>query len=292
MLLRFDPLFNQPVPVESRIAEAAPSAAIPSCDGPIGHGVRHPLRQHSESILEEEQQPAEDDQELEEDSLLQVFGVVRSQEAAPEKSGASFSGLLDGGASGGGQVKRNNCPISKLVDVTMSLVDVNNDSNLSVTANSVDKECSVINGVGGGGVNNNTVNSLSNSTNLSNINLEDLEFSKLRMSVDGGQQHHNHNQSNGETKIRHERYDDMDRKMREMEEKEEVLLKRLSEKEKQIAKMGHIVEEYERSIAGLMKERAVTKEDYERRCAELETERNANYQHLSSLETTFSDLHV
>lgn len=302
VLLRFDPLINQPVVVESRtVAESQVTAPIPGL--PSAARTRKDDSLSSLLLLKQNSVPEEGEEadagtpavasssileedelanEQEEDSLLEVFGVVRSQQ---ESGRESFSVEADAVR---GQVKRNNCPISKLVDVTMSLVDVNNDSNLSVTG------ISISGGHGGGDREFSVTNNNNHSTNLSNINLEeDLEYSKLRMSVDGGQQQQqHHNQSNGEAKIRNERYDDMERKLKETEEKGEALQKRLTEKEKQIAKMGHIVEEYERSIAGLMKERAVTKEEYERRCSELETERNANYQHLSSLETTFSDLHV
>lgn len=284
VLLKFDPLINQPVIVDS-VAQPqgyplggefnletrdGSEQYIQSLSGHKQFSVEESVA--SSSILEEE-----GDLVNEEDSLLEVFGVVRSQQ--PQSNSSEL--LSETSSQRPGQ---ENCPISKLVDVTMSLVDVINDSNLSasVANRSVDKEISVIN--------TNTINcsTISTATNLSNINLEDVECSRLRMSVDGGQQQHH----NGESKIRNERYEDMERKLKEMEEKEEVLLKRLSEKEKQNTKMGHIVEEYERSIAELMKERAITKEEYEKRCLDLETERNANYQHLSSLETTFSDLHV
>lgn len=288
VLLRFDPLINLPVPVTGSTAPQK-SNATGSC-GPVSlSGKQFSIEEEqaciddgatsSHGAVDEEDNLAD---EQEQDSLLEVFGVARSQQAnkTSNSSRDSVSGSVEIG-----QVKRNNCPISKLVDVTMSLVDVNNDSNLSVVGDT--KEFNGTSGhVTAAKINSSTI---SNTTNLSNINLDDLEFSKSRMSVDGGQQQHHHN---GEVKIRNERYEDMERKLKEMEEKEEVLLKRLGEKEKQIAKMGHIVEEYERSIAELMKERAMTKEEHEKRCLELETERNANYQHLSSLETTFSDLHV
>lgn len=310
VLLKFDPLINQPVSVEHRASlptVVSKTAPIPSAadleknnshqsKGNDPHQLRYSIdfnqASNNNSIAEERL----------EDSLLAVFGVARSQQSEKGNGGSSAVGgngsELGGGANDDddGQVNRNNCPISKLVDVTMSLVDVNNDSNLSVTGLTSEKEER-----GGENTiynqNNNissTTNISNNSTNLSNINFEDVEHSKLRMSVEGG--HHNnnntHNSSNGEVKIRNERYTDMDRKLKEMEEREEVLLKRLGEKEKQIAKMSHIVEEYERSIAGLLKDRAITKEEYEKRCLDLEQERNANYQHLSSLESTFSDLHV
>lgn len=279
VLLKFDPLFNQPVHVDSRTVEPL-SAVPPHLLSSRNAGTKSPSTKQCSIEEEAPSQGLEEADDLadeqEEDSLLEVFGVARSQQATTSTSPGG--GHRDGVESG--QATRNNCPISKLVDVTMSLVDVNNDSNLSVVG---DKE-STVNGTK---INSSTI---SNTTNLSNINFDDLEFSKSRMSVDGGQQQQHHN---GEVKIRNERNGgDMERKLKEMEEKEEVLLKRLSEKEKQIAKMGHIVEEYERSIAELMKERAITKEEHEKRCLELETERNANYQHLSSLETTFSDLHV
>lgn len=365
VLLKFDPLINQPVIVESRTGAPPPTQVVPRVvaananDDDNGNNYVEELKRNGGGQQQQRQQrqPSkrfssldvsgcgevasstilvdrldDEEEDLEQDSLLQVFGVVRSKQAAAttNKTVSGSASEVDRAAAGQQeqqQEKRNHCPISKLVDVTMSFVDVNNDSNLSV-------ESSVINGVVGGGgkqnynntyalntlnnnANNNTANihninngtigsTINSSRNLSNIDFEDLEFSKSRMSVDGGQQqqqhhhhqqqlsnnHHNSTTTNGEVKIRNERYEDMDRKMKEMEEKEEVLLKRLTEKEKQIAKMGHIVEEYERSIAGLMKDRAITTEEYEKRCLELETERNANYQHLSSLETTFSDLHV
>lgn len=307
VLLKFDPLINQPVSVEYRASlptVVSKTAPIPSAADPESSSQtkgNDPQRQRYSIDFGQASNNNSIAEERLEDSLLAVFGVARSQQSEKGNGGGGFAVGGNGSELGGGandddgQVNRNNCPISKLVDVTMSLVDVNNDSNLSVTGLTSDKEerrgdltiHSQNNNISS------TTNISNNSTNLSNINFEDVEHSKLRMSVEGS--HHNnntHNTSNGEVKIRNERYDDMDRKLKEMEEREEVLLKRLGEKEKQIAKMSHIVEEYERSIAGLLKDRAITKEEYEKRCLDLEQERNANYQHLSSLESTFSDLHV
>lgn len=288
VLLRFDPLINQPVVVVGQSETENVQRSSPRDDGQQDHSVTR----DEEFVPSCQDSTSERLQEEEQDSLLEVFGVVRSQSSGQTKDSVVNS---DRSRQATEAEKRRNdnqkCPITKLVDVTMSLVDVINDSNLSATTP--------------GGLslnhNNSSLNNASATTNLSNIQFEDLETSKTdprylntNMSVEGpGQpQYHQHNSSNGELKIRNERYDDMDRKLKEMEEREEVLLKRISEKDKQIGKMSKIVEEYERSMAELMKERAVTKDEYEKRCMDLEAERNANYQHLSSLESTFSDLHV
>lgn len=278
VLLKFDPLINQPVVVsdESRTVVKRSSTRDDGDDPPVIKDEEFvPNCSQSNSTLERLEETVQ-----EEDSLLEVFGVVRSQSTGT--GGSTKHGPSDNRQT-------------KLVDVTMSLVDVINDSNLSATTPG-NLSTNYKNNH-----NNSSLNNASATTNLSNIQFEDLETSKTdprynnsrNMSVEGQyHQNHNGNSNGGEVKIRNERYDDMDRKLKEMEEREEVLLKRISEKDKQIGKMSKIVEEYERSMAELMKERAVTKDEYEKRCMDLEAERNANYQHLSSLESTFSDLHV
>lgn len=52
------------------------------------------------------------------------------------------------------------------------------------------------------------------------------------------------------------------------------------------------MEAYEKAIAELVAEKEHIIKTYEQKNAELKTDRDANFQHLTSLETTFSDLHA
>lgn len=243
VLLKFDPLINQPVIVE-RYSGLAPNATeidfLTKCDG------------KGNSLVNEDLVPDEsinNKSQAREDSFLEVFGVRKCD---PERDVAI--------AEKDETRANNNCPETKLVDVTMSL-DIINDSNLS------------------------SANTTTTTTTLNHFNDDHLGATKLRMSTE------NHN-NNHEKMERGSLNEGLERKLKELEEKEEVLLKRITEKDKQITKMSTIVEEYERSIAGLLKERATNKDLFEKRCSSLEAERDSNFQHLSSLESTFSDLHA
>lgn len=99
---------------------------------------------------------------------------------------------------------------------------------------------------------------------------------------------------------------------KEAEIREEALLKRISEKDKQISKMkwvrtgrpcrprvlnllialfSGVVEAYEKAISELIAEKEQLVQSYEKKCNDLKYDSEQNAHHLTSLETTFSDLH-
>lgn len=53
-----------------------------------------------------------------------------------------------------------------------------------------------------------------------------------------------------------------------------------------------VIEAYEKAIAELIAEKEQLLQNYEKQLAEVKADRDSNYQHLTSLETTFADLHV
>jgi len=79
---------------------------------------------------------------------------------------------------------------------------------------------------------------------------------------------------------------------KEAEMREEALLKRISEKDKQIAKMNGVVEAYEKAISELIAEKEQLLQSYEKKCGDLKNDSESNANHLESLEATFSDLHA
>lgn len=86
--------------------------------------------------------------------------------------------------------------------------------------------------------------------------------------------------------------EELERKLAEAEQREEQLLKRITDKDKTISKMSGVVEAYERAIAELIAEKEQTTQNYEKTCEALKTDSDINAQHLESLEKTFSDLHA
>lgn len=52
------------------------------------------------------------------------------------------------------------------------------------------------------------------------------------------------------------------------------------------------MENYEKTMVEMMTEREHLTQNYEQQIAQLKAERDANFHHLTSLETTFSDLHL
>lgn len=97
-----------------------------------------------------------------------------------------------------------------------------------------------------------------------------------------------------EKKIKNEvlKTEDIEKKLKEAEQREEALIKRITEKDKAIAKMNGVIEAYEKAIAELISEKEHLLQNYEKQLAEVKADRDSNYHHLTSLETTFSDLHV
>ncbi|XP_053969829.1 transforming acidic coiled-coil-containing protein 2 isoform X6 [Anastrepha ludens] len=97
-----------------------------------------------------------------------------------------------------------------------------------------------------------------------------------------------------EKKIKNEvlKTEDIEKKLKDAEQREEALIKRITEKDKTITKMTGVIEAYEKAIAELIAGKEELIQSYEKQLAEAKADRDSNYQHLTSLETTFADLHV
>ncbi|XP_017081694.2 uncharacterized protein LOC108114978 isoform X2 [Drosophila eugracilis] len=106
--------------------------------------------------------------------------------------------------------------------------------------------------------------------------------------------HSYNNMDELEKKIKNEvtRSEDIEKKLKEGEQREEALIKRITEKDKTNAKLNGVIEAYEKAIAELISEKEQQAQLHERQLQEVQADRDANYHHLTSLETTFSDLHV
>ncbi|XP_052836377.1 uncharacterized protein LOC128252599 isoform X5 [Drosophila gunungcola] len=106
--------------------------------------------------------------------------------------------------------------------------------------------------------------------------------------------HNYNNMDELEKKIKNEvtRSEDIEKKLKEGEQREEALIKRITEKDKTNAKLNGVIEAYEKAIAELISEKEQQAQLHERQMQEVQADRDANYHHLTSLETTFSDLHV
>ncbi|EDV94832.1 GH17506 [Drosophila grimshawi] len=106
--------------------------------------------------------------------------------------------------------------------------------------------------------------------------------------------HKYHNMDELEKKIKNEvtRSEDIENKLKEAEQREEALVKRITEKDKNNSKLNGVIEAYEKAIAELIHDKEQLVQNHERQMLEVQTDRDSNYTHLMSLETTFSDLHV
>ncbi|XP_053665190.1 uncharacterized protein LOC128714339 [Anopheles marshallii] len=85
---------------------------------------------------------------------------------------------------------------------------------------------------------------------------------------------------------------DIEKKMHDVELREEGMLKRITEKDKTISKMSNVVEAYERTIAELISEKEILIRNHEVECESLKQDNEINAQHLESLEKTFSNLYA
>ncbi|KAL5273434.1 TACC1 family protein [Megaselia abdita] len=88
------------------------------------------------------------------------------------------------------------------------------------------------------------------------------------------------------------RNDEVEKKLKDSEQREEALLKRITEKDKTIAKMTGVIEAYEKAIAELIAEKEQLSQNFEKELSDVKADRDTNYYHLTSLETTFSDLNI
>lgn len=53
-----------------------------------------------------------------------------------------------------------------------------------------------------------------------------------------------------------------------------------------------VVENYEKTMVEMISEKEQLTQNYEKQLQQLKSERDANFHHLTSLENTFTDLHV
>ncbi|KAH8360053.1 hypothetical protein KR093_010416 [Drosophila rubida] len=106
--------------------------------------------------------------------------------------------------------------------------------------------------------------------------------------------HKYNNMDELEKKIKNEvtRSEDIEKKLKDAEQREEALVKRITDKDKTNTKLNGVIEAYEKAIAELIHDKEQLVQNHEREMLEVQTDRDSNYHHLTSLETTFSDLHV
>ncbi|KAH8343969.1 hypothetical protein KR084_002827 [Drosophila pseudotakahashii] len=119
-------------------------------------------------------------------------------------------------------------------------------------------------------------------------------FDNSNLNTEDNKTHNYNNMDELEKKIKNEvtRSEDIEKKLKEGEQREEALIKRITEKDKTNAKLNGVIEAYEKAIAELISEKEQQAQLHERQLQEVQADRDANYHHLTSLETTFSDLHV
>ncbi|XP_016997528.2 uncharacterized protein tacc isoform X1 [Drosophila takahashii] len=119
-------------------------------------------------------------------------------------------------------------------------------------------------------------------------------FDNSNLNTEDNKTHNYNNMDELEKKIKNEvtRSEDIEKKLKEGELREEALIKRITEKDKTNAKLNGVIEAYEKAIAELISEKEQQAQLHERQLQEVQADRDANYHHLTSLETTFSDLHV
>lgn len=84
----------------------------------------------------------------------------------------------------------------------------------------------------------------------------------------------------------------MEKMLKDAEAREEILLKRITEKDKAMTRMCFVVEEYEKAIAELIAEKEQIQQEADRKRDQLRKDADTNGLHLASLEDTFSDLHA
>lgn len=73
--------------------------------------------------------------------------------------------------------------------------------------------------------------------------------------------------------------------------KEQALVKRIAEKTKMEQQMGVVMSEYEKNLAQMISDREQEKQKLEEQVQQMTSERDVAMQHLSSVESAFSDVH-
>ncbi|XP_058464605.1 transforming acidic coiled-coil-containing protein 3 [Malaya genurostris] len=196
--------------------------------------------------------------------VLEITQLVETAAAAEEAEGSyggSTVSLTAFEASGFAAVS----PSSS----SMNIDEVNNSQFAHCAEGEADEKMSV----------DNTVILEGESSTERNMSLSDQDFNSS-------------NELDKKSKNESLKIEELERKLRDAESREEALVKRITDKDKTIAKMSGVVEAYERAIAELIAEKEQTTQNYEKTCEALKTDGDINAQHLESLEKTFSDLHA
>lgn len=271
LLLRFDPLLK--APVVARLSSTKEEEEV-------GFGglveLCQPLVQTAPAVEEElvqQQQPQKlvyDEHNEQQDvgegvllTALEASGFI-AVSPTPSNRSAGSSNIVDddGGVAmdeGGEETKtQHSCADEEAEDEKMSV-----DNTMIV-------DCS------GGG----DGSSITADRNMS--------FAETDQDLNGGPEQQLDKKSKNESL----KIDELERKLAEAEQREEQLLKRITDKDKTISKMSGVVEAYERAIAELIAEKEQTTQNYEKTCEALKADSDCNAQHLESLEKTFSDLHA
>ncbi|XP_055679508.1 uncharacterized protein LOC129787771 isoform X2 [Lutzomyia longipalpis] len=244
LLLRFDPLLNQPVPVQTQLKAS----------------IRQQQQQEKlEEVTEEEEEGGARCEEFGGDTP-NLEDTVAPCMSENEEIGFCVNN------SESSPVATASCEYAK---------DLNSESDsykdcLSQASSDATMSVDVIKDVASDEV-----------KSVVNINSEDSFRKEYKM-------------AELEKKIKNEvlKTEDIEKKLKEAEAREENLLKRLTENQKTITKMTGVLEAYEKTIAELIAEKQQLIESYEKKCSDLQNERDVNFQHLTSLEATFTDLHA
>ncbi|EDS29116.1 conserved hypothetical protein [Culex quinquefasciatus] len=287
LLLRFDPLLKAPVVARlSTTKEEEPQEEL----GGFGGGLVElcqPLVQTAPAVEEEHnQQPQQQPQQLVYDdhneqqdvgegvllTALEASGFIAvSPTPSNRSSTGSTANIVDAMDEGGEEYKAQqqppHCADEEAEDEKMSV-----DNTMILDYG----------GGGDGGDGDSGANNITTDRNMS--------FAETDQDFNGGGgvgPELDKKSKNESLKI-----EELERKLAEAEQREEQLLKRITDKDKTISKMSGVVEAYERAIAELIAEKEQTTQNYEKTCEALKTDSDINAQHLESLEKTFSDLHA
>lgn len=277
LLLRFDPLLK--APVVARLSSTKEEEEVSGgFDGLVE--LCQPLVQTAPAVEEElvvgqQQQKLVYDENNEQQDVgegvlltaLEASGFIAVSPTPSNRSSGAASNIVDDEAmdEGGEETKTAQlcCADEEAEDEKMSV-----DNTMIV-------DCSGGGSSGGGG------------DGLSITADRNMSFAETDQDFNGAGSELDKKTKNESLKI-----DELERKLAEAEQREEQLLKRITDKDKTISKMSGVVEAYERAIAELIAEKEQTTQNYEKTCEALKADSDINAQHLESLEKTFSDLHA
>lgn len=284
LLLRFDPLLK--APVVARLSSTKEEEEV-GFGGGLVELCQQPLVQTAPAVEEElvvgQQQPQQlvyDENNEQQDvgegvllTALEASGFI-AVSPTPSNRSAGSSNIVDEDVvvvveamdEGGEETKNQLCCADEEAE----------DEKMSVD-NTMVMECSGGGGEGSG-------DSITADRNMS--------FAETDQDFNGGGGVGDGPELDKKTRNESLKIDELERKLAEAEQREEQLLKRITDKDKTISKMTGVVEAYERAIAELIAEKEQITQNYEKTCEALKADSDINAQHLESLEKTFSDLHA